>query len=290
MSIRTILVPLDGASDNNSILSNAFELARTFNAHVNVMHVRADARDAVPLFGEGLSGDMVEEMITSADKESVAHAEELKTVFERQCFNRSIPVVTQPSPGEDSETAAWIEFVGREDELLAWHGRLADLIIMSRPTEDSSPMRSLSLEAALFECGRPVLALPPKAEPKEMGRIVGIAWNGTAESARAVQAAIPILEQAYQVNIFTCVSEKTYSAAGDELAAYLGWRGITPKVIKFDAGPEGIGMTLLDQATNAEVDMLVCGAYSHSRLMQAVLGGVTSSLMELATIPVLFSH
>jgi len=290
MSIRSILAPVDGASDNRAIIENALELARTFNAHVDVLHVRPDSRDAVPLFGEGLSGDMVEEMIASAERDCAAKAAEVKAVFERVCDNRGVPQVSGAGGGEDGITATWCEDTGREDEVVAWRGRLSDLVMTARPGEQSSPMRAMTLHAALFECGRPVLVLPVEPEVKEIGRVVAIAWNGTAQAARAVQAAMPIITRAYEVNVLTCESTRTDPTPGDELAAYLSWWGVTPKVVSFPPESEGVGESLLAQAHDVNADMLVCGAYSHSRLMQTVLGGVTSALMDGADIPVLFSH
>jgi len=290
MSIRSILAPVDGAADNRAIVENALELARAFNAHVDVLHVRPDSRDAVPLFGEGLSGDMVEEMIVSADRDYAAKANGLKTLFDTLCKNRDVPQVTGPGGGEDAISATWHDITGREDEAVAWRGRLSDLVVTARPGEDSSPMRALTLHAALFECGRPVLALPTDPDVKEIGRVVAIAWNGTAQAARAVHAAMPIITRAYEVNVLTCESTRTEPTAADELAQYLGWWGVTPKVVSFPPGPEGAGASLLTHAKDVKADMLVCGAYSHSRLMQTVLGGVTSALMDDADIPVFFSH
>lgn len=290
MSIRSILVPVDGDHDNRSIIENAFELARAFNAHVDVLHVRPDPRDAVPLFGEGLSGDMVEEMIATADQDSTAKATALRTMFDELCQSQNIPKVDGPGGGEDAVSATWREEIGREDEVVAWRGRLADVVVTALAGEDCSPMRALSLHAALFECGRPVLTLPVAPQVKETGRVVAIAWNGTAQAARAVHAAMPIITRASEVNILTCESERTQPTAGDELAQYLAWWGVTSKVSSFPPGSNSAGQAMLNKAHELKADMLVCGAYSHSRLMQTVMGGVTSALMDTADIPVFFSH
>lgn len=290
MSIRSILTPVDGGRDNKAIVENALELARVFNAHVDVLHVRPDPRDAVPLFGEGLSGDMIEDMITSADRETAQRASDLHQMFDDLCAERDIAQLSGPGGGEDAITAAWREDVGREDDIVSWRGRLADLVITARPGEDASPMRSLSLHAVLFECGRPVLALPVDPDVKEIGRVIAIAWNGTAQAARAVHAAMPLITRAYEVNVLTCESERTHPTAADELAEYFGWWGVTPKVASFPPTEDGAGDAILKQAEELGADLLVSGAYSHSRLLQTVLGGVTSAMMDGAKIPVFFSH
>ena len=132
------------------------------------------------------------------------------------------------------------------------------------------------------------VALKPKVN--ECGGVGAIAWNGTAQAARAGQSAMPIITRAYEVNVLTCESTRTEPTAGDELAEYLGWWGVSPKVISFPPGSVGAGASLLAHAQDVNADMLISGAYSHSRLMQTVLGGVTSALMDDADIPVFFSH
>lgn len=278
MSIRSILVPLDGDADNLNTLETALGLARVFGAHVDALHVRSDARDAVPLLGEGMSGDMVEEMINASEHAAEAKAATLKAMFDKAC-----------KPDDDS---AWTNVAGREDEEVAWRGRLTDLIVTQRPGEDSQPMRALTIHAALFESGHPVLVLPEGAKVPTDGfpRTIAIAWNGTAEAAHAVHGAMPLITRAAKVCVLTCESTRTAVTAADELATYLTRWGVTAEVNTFPPGSESIGATMLDEVAKAGADLLVCGAYSHARFMQIVLGGVTSVLMEDATIPVLFSH
>jgi nucleotide-binding universal stress UspA family protein len=290
MSIRSILVPLDGASDNRAVLENALKMARPFGAHVEVLHVRADARDSIPLFGEGLSGDMVEEMITNADRDATEKATALKAVFEAVCAQQNVPQV-QNGNGAEGVSARWCEHVGREDDVVSWQGRLSDLVVCARPVADSSPMRTLTLNAALFESARPVLALPNSLQAQDIGRVVVIAWNGTAQAARAVQGAMAFITRAAEVHVMTCESTVTDGPSpGEELAAYLNRWGVSAQVTRFAPGPNGIGETLLEHAGSVHADLFVCGAYSHSRFVQTVLGGVTSALMDTATIPVLFGH
>jgi len=289
MTYRSILVPVDGARDNSAVLDVALDLAITFGAHVEALYVRADARDSLPLFGEGLSGDMVEDMIITAERDSTARALAHKAAFETQCAGKDVPCVSG-SQRNPAGSASWRDMTGREDDVVAWRSRLADLVITARPGDDSSSMRASTLRAALFAGGRPVLLLPDHPAVTTVGRTVAIAWNGTAEAARAVHGALAFITRAADVHVLTCETLRTNPTPGDELADYLrGW-GVSAKVIGFPPSQDSVGANILAQAQAVQADVLVCGAYSHSRLMQMVLGGVTSTLMESAEIPVLFSH
>lgn len=276
MSIRSILVPLDGSPDNAVLLRTALDVARGFSAHLDALHVRADSRDVAPMFGEGMSGEMMEEMIASAESAADADAATVEALF------------TDAVGGDDF--AHWLAVEGREDEHVAWRGRLTDLIITAQATEDGSPMRPLTLHAALFESGRPVLVLPPSYQGGAVGRTIAIAWNGTAQAARAVQGAMPFITRASEVHVLTCESTRTQVTAADELADYLKRWGVTAQVHAFPPQGGDVGNAILAEAEKAGADMVVSGAYSHARLMQAVLGGVTTALMDDATLPVLFSH
>lgn len=276
MSIRSILVPLDGAADNAVLMRTALSVAHGFSAHLDALHVRADSRDVAPMFGEGMSGEMLEEMIASAERAANEAAEAVETVF-------------REAVGAD-DFAHWLTSDGREDEHVAWRGRLADLIVMARPAKDGSPMREMTLHAALFETGRPVLVLPPAYQPGDLGHSIAIAWNGTAQAARAVHGAMGFITRAKKIHVLTCESTRTQVTAADELADYLKRWGVTAQVHAFPPLDGDVGGAILAEATKAGADMVVCGAYSHARLMQAVLGGVTTALMDEALVPVLFSH
>ena len=276
MSIRSILVPLDGSPDNLVVLKTALNLARGFSAHLDALHVRADTRDVAPMFGEGMSGEMMEDMIATAERETKARADAVESMF-------------LDAVGTDDNTH-WVSVDGREDEQVAWRGRLADLIVMARTDEDGSPMRALTMHAALFETGRSVLVLPPDYQEGPLGNTVAIAWNGTAQAARAVHGAMAFITRASSVHVMTCESLRTHETAADELAAYLKRWGVTAHVHAFPPLEGDVGNAILAEAEGVRADILVSGAYSHARLMQAVLGGVTTALMDDASMPVMFSH
>lgn len=276
MSIHSILVPLDGDTDNAAVLQTALNIARHFPAHVDVFHVRADSRDVAPMFGEGMSGEMMEEMIASAEQAANEQAERVEQLFTKHA--------------SASDTAHWMMLEGREDDLVAKRGRLSDLIVAARANENSSPMRDMTLHAALFESGRPVLMLPPNPDIFDLPETVAVAWNGTAQAARAVQGAMPFITRAKAVHVLTCESTRTEVTAADELADYLRRWGVTADVHAFPPKDGDVGSAILLEADKIRAGLVVSGAYSHARMMQAVLGGVTTALMDDAPVPVLFSH
>lgn len=276
MSIRSILVPLDGGADNAQTLKAALAIARGFQAHVDALHVRADSRDIAPMFGEGMSGAMVEEMIAVAEKAAEERAQHAEALFRAQV--------------KDSDLAHWIIKDGREDEAVAWRGRLADLTVMQRAGEEGPVLREQTLHAVLFESGRPVLVLPPSYTSAPLGEVIAVAWNGTAQAARAVQGALPFITRAKAVHVMTCESTRTEVTAADELADYLKRWGVSSQVHAFPPKGGNVGAAVLETAKALEADLVVSGGYSHPRLLQAVLGGVTSVLLDEADVPVLFSH
>jgi len=179
--------------------------------------------------------------------------------------------------------------VGQEEEVVAWRGRLSDLVIVGRPTEGLEAGTLLTLNAALMESGKPLLLAPPTA-PASIGRRIAVAWNGSAEAGRAVAFALPLLQRAESVTILTLTEDsRTVSAPAGELAAYLAWHGITAQAQVIHAGSNA-GSVLLEQCTALNADLLVMGAYTHSRLRQLILGGVTRHVLGHAQLPCLLCH
>ncbi|MCB2103008.1 MAG: universal stress protein [Rhodobacterales bacterium] len=287
MPIRTILAPVDGSEASKSAMDMAFALGRDLPAHVDVLHVRPDPKDAVPLLGEGMSGAMIEEMIELAEKESGQHAQSARGMFEAACKDQNIPLAEMPDPAA-GVTAGWIEITGREDEITACRGRLADLIVVARPVADSEVSTTLTINAALFESGRPVLIAPP-GPPRSLTGTAVVAWNGSAEAARSVAAAGPLLRRFDKVLIVTSGEGEAGVPSGDRLSQYLAWHGVASDVTTISDG-RGAGSEILAACAGCDANLLVMGAYTHSRLRQLILGGVTSHMLAEATIPVLMSH
>ena len=285
--IKRILVPLDGSDAAVPAMETAFMVGRRWGSHVDVFHVRTDPKNAVPLLGEGMSGAMIEEMIELAENEAEDRATKARRAFDDFCNAGDIPVI-EAGPGPDGVSAAWIEETGREDEGMARHGRVTDLIVVGRPTPDSDVPTTMTLNTALFETGRPVLVAPPVVPPP-FGARVSISWNGSAEAARAVAAAKQFLVEAESVTILVVESPRALASGIDELAAYLAWHGIsaTPHiVVPGDRPPRN---ALLEDSMQAG-DLLVMGAYTQGRVRQLLLGGFTRHVLAEATVPIIMAR
>ena len=293
MAIKKILIPIHGTGVARSAQEAGFNIAAELNAHVEVLHVRPNPKDAVPLLGEGMSGAMIEEMVEIAETEATDRADKARDTFEELCKTHSATVTDKPM-GEAGRTASWVDKTGREDEITTVRGRLADLIVVARPSPDADLAVTMTLNAALVDTGRPVLVVPPGMTVEsltDIGHKITISWNGSAEAGRAVAAAMPIIHVSDHVRILTADSEHSRAAEGaPELARYLAWHGVTADIQTVHAGNRIIGELLLKECTDAGANLLVLGAYTHSRLRQLVFGGVTRHVLANADLPLFMVH
>jgi len=288
MEIRTILVPLAGSDDMKPVVEVGLTMGKDLSAHVEILHILSDPKDTIPLLGEGMSVSMIEDMIEAAEKEGGERAARRHKIFDDLCSRLSITVGGKP--GDSGASASWSQEIGRDDEVTARRGRLADLIVVGRPTETSDVSSTLTLNAALFDTGRPVLVAPPGG-PGDFGKHIAISWNGSAEASRAVGSALEMVKRAEKVTVLTAESDRTSAARAPELAAYLEWHGIAPDTRTFTVeGRQPGGADMLAECAEIGADLLVMGAYTHSRVRQLILGGVTRHVLEEAKIPLFMAH
>jgi nucleotide-binding universal stress UspA family protein len=274
MTIKAILALADGGAGTEATLRTALLVAKGFSAHLDVLHVRADPETMVPIVGEGMSGAMVEQVMDAMVKSIETRASAARAAYQRVC-----------EPAGDA--VAWRAATGREPEVTAAAGRLADLIVLGRPDSAEEAPMAATIDAALFDTGRPVLVAPPTAVTA-VGNRVAIAWNGTAQSARAVAVALPFLVKAQQVIIAVGGGEDARAPAVG-LVAYLERHGVRATIEGFVVS-HGVGKSLLEHVGRLGADLLVMGAYGHSRLHEMILGGATREVLAGASVPVLMGH
>lgn len=289
MTIATILAVLEGTAASASALSAALALGKRFSARVDALHVEPDAAAAVPIVGEGMSGAAVEQIIASLQEQAAARSKAARQLFDSRIAQAKLTVVDADAaiaPGKLQ--VSYRHVVGREDEMIVRFGRLVDIIVTARPEQGADAETSVAFDAALFDSGRPVLLTP--AEPvSTIGETVAVAWNRSRESARAIAGAMPVLRKAQKVVVLTG-REGDEGPEPSELARYLAGHGIEAKNWAFTPGAGSIGDSLLAEAQKAGADLLVMGAYGHSRLRELVLGGATRGVLSHGAIPVLLVH
>ncbi|HUA77441.1 MAG TPA: universal stress protein [Acetobacteraceae bacterium] len=288
MAIRKILLPISSAAAGEPALATAVVVAKIWGAHVAALHVHVDSRDVAPLAGEGLSGAMIEEMMAATEKESSERASSVRSLFDQAIAEHGIKLGA-PQSGERVATASFTVATGREEELVAQQARLADLTVVTHPDVGGDGAAADALHAVLFDSGRPVLLAPEEA-PATIGRRICIGWNGTAESASAVTAALPWLEEAEAVRILSSEGYQRRGPAAQELVPYLALHGISAEIGMFGPVDGVVGAGLLAAATEFNADLVAMGAYSHSRLRQLILGGVTRHVLEHARLPILMNR
>jgi len=132
MAIRKLLLPLTGTAAGEAALATALIIARLWDAHILALHVRADSRDVAPLAGEGLSGAMIEEMMSATEKESGERAQAVRALFDDFVRRRGL-TVSEPRPGVPGLSISFTTVTGREEEVVAQQARLADLTVVAHP-------------------------------------------------------------------------------------------------------------------------------------------------------------
>ena len=292
--IRKILLPLNGTPNGEAALVTGLILARQFNAHLAALHVRSDSREVAPLAGEGLSGAMVEEMMTAAEREAVRRAQSAREVFDRLVGLAGLTVRGgAPEPGgpgaSESPSTSFRSVTGREHEIVSYAARLSDLTVVPHADSGEEVSSSEALHAVLFDSGRPVV-IAPKTSPAVVGQRICIAWNGTGESASAVLSILPWLQHAEAIQILHSDDYQRRGPEAPELLDYLALHGVRATLQSFKAIDKEVGAGLLAACSNFGADMLGMGAYSHSRLRQLILGGVTRHVLENAALTVLMAR
>jgi len=290
MPIKKILIAVRGSESSRSTIETGLQLAAKMNAHAEVLHVLADPLHAVPAFGDGMTGRMADQLVSISEKDVAERAKLARRMFDEYCARNNVPILTgKPPAGEFS--AAWVEKTGYADALMRRRGRLADMIVLGKPTFKPRLATSMTAQAGLFETGRPALIAPPET-PKTIGRHIAIAWNGSAEASRAVAAATNFFPAAERVTVLTAESERTPAEAAQELADYLTLHGVRAetRIFAHMADKPLGGVALLKACSDVGADLLVMGAFIASGFRELILGNATQQVLSEATIPVLMGH
>ncbi|MCH8861287.1 MAG: universal stress protein [Proteobacteria bacterium] len=288
MSLRTLLVPVTGREDHQAVVETALMLAKKFNSHLTALHVRPDPRSAIPFIGEGLTAEVVQDLCEAAEREGKTRAATAQAGFDALVAEYEIAAGDGTDAG-GSASYEWEECIGFPADRLGRHARLADLTIVPKPAESRRSDSGEILHEVLYRSGRPLLMAPRKL-PASVASNILVAWNGRAECARSIAAALPLMANAGNVTLLTVGKEREGRPSLDALKHYLDCHGIETKLLRADDGGRSISRVVLETAAREGADTLVMGAYSHHRWREMVLGGVTRHVIGQAEIPVFMSH
>jgi nucleotide-binding universal stress UspA family protein len=286
--LRAILIVVRGDGKGEGVLDHALAVARRFNAHISVVHCRPRPEDMLP-GGVFVPTSFRQQIATFATTMADDEEGRVKALFEGYCSRHDLVIVENIGAApEDRPSASWSEAIGKQAAVVAIRGRLADLIAVAQPDPKLDLGRN-TLEAALLETGRLVLLCPPAAVTS-IGRHVAIGWDGQAEAARAVAAAMPILGAADQITVLAAETGGRVELGPEDLQAYLARHDARAEVRTFRSRATEVADGLLAAAKEAGADVLLIGAYGHSRRRELLMGGVTQHIIDHTDLPVLMSH
>lgn len=288
MTVKNILVPVGDIVVDESAIGTSFILTQVFGGHVDCVFVTGDVTDVIPPAAMGLFEAVQVQMSQEFDADRQEKAKLARQRFDEMLEAAHIDYRENALPAE-LPSASWEVATGVASEVVAMRGGAYDMVIVGRPQADRSTVAELSAEAALFRTGRPVLIAPPHT-PDTIGEAVVIGWNRSASAARAVSAALPFLELARSVTIVSVKTGAKQGPSPDEIAKYLSWHEVPAEVVELEPDHRVVGEVLLDEAERVSADLVVMGAFSHSRLREIILGGVTRHVLQNADIPILMAH
>ena len=289
MSIKSILVPVRGDGKGESVLGLAAAFAEGFGAHIDVVHVHAKPEDLLP-FGVPVPRGFRNTILEAADNLARQEEDRVRDLLQGYCKARGLALVdaVEREIGGVEPTVAWHEEMGKQAQVVARLGRLADLIVIPKPDRQAN-LGLNTLEAALFEV-RGLTAIAPREEVQAVGRNIAVAWNGSVEAARVVRRALPLLARAQRVSILTGAGDQPAHLDAEALRRYLRLHGIESVAEAFESKHHDIGGPLLESARDLGADLLVMGAFGSEKRREFVLGGVTQHVIEHADLPLLMAH
>lgn len=288
MSFMKIIAPLVGGPRDEMVLASAFAAAKPFGSHVVALFVRPDPSEAMPFFGEGVSGPVLQEIVDVAKEATDKAAAEAKRTLENVAGRADANLTPFPEP-DKGIAVSWREVQGNFADQLAQESRLSDLVAFGPLREGDRPGLMEAFEAVLLDAGRPVLmsAEPPSAT---FGRRIAIGCDGSVASAHAITAALPFLKVAEAVELFTIRRGEQGAGICGEVRDYLALYGISCRERSVEATDRPVGDSILQAAAECQPDLLVLGGYAHSRLRQTFFGSVTKHVINHAGVPLFLVH
>ena len=277
MTIKNILIHIDHSLACEHRVKAAIELANQYDARLSALFVVPDY--FVPSYVEAqISTDVIAQISDQAIERAKETQSKIKSLIE--------------SAGQNVD--CYIE-EGNLIGIISDYSRYTDLLILGQSqTDDPDNISEGLADHLVLEGGVPCLVIPYIGTRQTLGKRILLAWNSSRESARALRDALPLLQTADQVSVLMIKPKshnETHTATEEKvILGYLEDHGIQAKIDLCIDKHLDPGDTILSQASDNDTDLIVMGAYGHSRLREIVLGGATRHLLKEMTVPVIISH
>jgi nucleotide-binding universal stress UspA family protein len=284
--IKTILVPASGSSTDRSVFATALSLARPLAAHLEFLHFHLSPGMAAlhTPHVDFLQGRAVRTALAELQREEGELSARALEHFQEFCREHRVPIRDTPQ-AVDAVSAHYSERADQPLARLLVHARHSDLVVVGR-RRNRDHLQGGLIGELLARGGRPVVIAGERAPQSVAGTIV-VGWKETAEAARALGAAVPLLRQASRVVLLAIEEDGGPSAEQlEHLAGELTWHGIDADVSIDGEASRPVAQQLLARAAELQADLLVVGAFGHGPLRERVFGGVTRALLEHADMPV----
>ncbi len=271
-TMKDILVHLNDSPDSRLWVS--MKLAELFASHVTGLHIKQ------PLSYEYLDAEMNPVLIREFEAREDEAAGKSRAILETYFADKST-------------SSNYIEIAGDPSHQLIKHACTYDIIVVGKPDTGQHYEQRVAVPANLaLGSGRPVLIVPKKLQQNTLGENVLVAWNGTRESTRALHDSMPILTRAKAVNIvsFNTQKSKQEDSRCAALEEHLTRYDVTFDLLNSSLDDSEIGTRLLELASRFDSDMIVMGAYGHSRIREYILGGASRSMIRDVPVPLFVSH
>ena len=274
---KSILAVSEGGPDAAMSFKLATRVAGIFDGTVDALHLPVGPAGGMA-GGLAMSGEAMPLIMNIDDERLEARAKESKAQYD------AIVAPVKGATYSAAETATL-------DTMVAM-GRCSDVIVLGRPGADPENVAPATVEAAIYECARPVMIAPPTAGSGAFANVI-VAWNGSFQAARAVEYSLPFLAKAAQVTILV-VGSTPDDVGASYLARNLGRQGIKTVVDAIDPGAvsgRARGRALLDYTHGKGSDLLVMGAYGRGQVLSFLgMGGATGKVISSCRVPLLMAH
>ena len=278
MTYKNLLIHLDDRASCESRTAAAITLARAHSAHLTGLYVAID-----PILPGSLRAEVPPEYLAILGEQQTEAIEAGRKAFEHTVAGSGLNTDFRSTRVHASSVA----------EAVALHARYADLVLLGQPESDArGEYESGTAEDVIMSSGRPGLVVPYIGAGKTIGRRPMVAWNGGREAARAINDAMPVLETADRVSVIVVNPGQGDHGEepGADIALHLARHGIKVEAQHLEIRDMSAADAILSRIADQDIDLLIMGAYGHSRVREWVLGGVTRQILAQMTVPALMSH